>query len=155
MVFRTKKQLNDYIMIAMEKAIKETQEKIYFILYKFINQFYEEFTPSEYERIFELYKALVKSEIIKSGKSYKAIVYFDATQMDHQILDGYYGQEREPSGWSEDKILETALINDHPHGGYSRAPGQGIMINAMPVLKEEALNWLLTELNNNGVPVKK
>lgn len=154
MVFKTKKELKNYLMSKMQDSIKEAQQKVYDVLYEFIDQFYQEFSPEEYQRIFHLYKSLMKSEIIESGKTYKAVVYFDASQMDHQVLDGYYGEAREPSEWSEEQILHTALIGEHPHGGYSKAPGQGILINGMPVIKEEALQWLINALQQNGIPIK-
>ena len=154
MVFKTKKQLENYLISKMKDSIEEAQQKVYQVLYELIENFYNEYSPKEYKRIFELYKSLVKSEIIKFGKSYKAIVYFDDTQMDHQILDGYYGEAREPSEWSEEEILETALAGELPHGGYSRAPGQGILINGMPIIKEEAHKWIIQALQNNGIPIK-
>lgn len=154
MFFKTKKELENYLMSKMQDSIEEAQQKVYDILYGFIDQFYQEYTPTEYQRIFDLYKSLVKSEIIQIGHSYKAIVYFDATQMDHQILDGYYGEVREPSEWSEEQILRTALIGEHPHGGYSKAPGQGILINGMPVIHEKEIQLLIDALRNNGIPIK-
>lgn len=155
MVFKTKKELENYLMSKMQDSIEEAQQKVYDVLYEFIDHFYQEYKPVEYQRIFDVYKSMVKSEIIKTGHSYKTMVYFDASQMDHQVLDGYYGESRELSEWSEEQILHTALVGEHPHGGYIKAPGQGILLNGMPVVQEEAIQWLIDALQKNGIPINK
>lgn len=144
MTFSSKKDLEKYLLSKMEDSVLEAQNIVYSVLEAFINNFYDEYDPVKYNRTFQLYKSLVKSKIEKVGNGYKAVVYFDASQMNHI-----------ESEWSDEQILETAAIGSYPHGGYPNAGGNGILNNAMPIISQEAYNWLKQALKDRGIPIKE
>lgn len=86
MVFKNEKELEKFILSKCRDALAKTQEKVYQIIDRFLNDFYNDYDPSSYSRTEQLLHSLVKSEIIQSGKGYEAKVYFD---LDGLLYDGY------------------------------------------------------------------
>ena len=114
MVFKNEKELERFILSKCRSALTKTQERVYRIIDKFLNDFYNDYDPSSYTRTEQLLHSLVKSEIIQSGKGYEAKVYFD--------LDGLSYAGGNPSG---EQVMEAAsqglhgAIGDIPNSKYN------------------------------------
>lgn len=154
MTFKTTDQIKQYVLSKMKDSLAETQKKIDYILREFITKFYGEYSPVEYERTYQLFNSYVKTDVVPTGTGYKATIYFDASTMNHYLKGlqgyGYYNNV----GWSEETILETALVGSSPHGGYAPAGGTGIWTGAMPVITQEAYDYLKNALIKNGIPIR-
>lgn len=145
MVFRSEKELKDYLMSRCEAALVDMQIKIHELIHEYIKRFYAEYSPKIYHRLYQLYDSLVVSEIEQTANGFRAVVYFDPDMMNHTR-----------SLWTEEEILETALIGDYPHGGYIGAGGTGIWFGAQDELqnRSEIFAHFKQYLIENGIPVK-
>jgi glucan phosphorylase len=154
MTFKSMADLERYVLSKAKDSLFETQNKIEEILREFIEKFYNEYSPDVYERTYQLFSSYIKTDVVRTGKGYRASIYFDASTMSHALKGlqsyGYYDHH----GWSEEKILDTALVGGSPHGGYAPAGGTGIWKGSIPVITQEALNYLKSSLIANGIPVK-
>ena len=154
MTFNSMEELKNYILSCSKEAIEMAQIRVFDIIDKFLERFYSEYTPVLYERTRQLLHSLVTTDIKSTGNGWVAEVYFDASLMDHSIkgLQGigmWYNK-----GWSEEKILETAMIGEHPHGGWPTTNETQIWTESMKVLNKDAINILKQELINAGIPVR-
>lgn len=154
MLFRSVEEMENYILSScMSNAIKDTIEQINKIIEQCVRKFYGEYGPKLYERTYQLFRSYIKTNVVRTGMGYEARVYFDASSLDHSIKHLTNGYTFPNSGWSEDEILETALVGSSPHGGYSPAGGTGIWISAEPLLNSTVLNYLKQALIANGLPI--
>lgn len=158
MVFNSIEEIERYLLEKCEKGLYEAQERIFNKIEEFIDKFYSEYDPELYQRTHQFYRSLVESKIIPTSNGYEAYVYFDIDQLDHSIKrlktsNGGYRTIKN-KGWSEETILETAMIGNFPHGGYSSAGGTGIWTNAIPEITEEAYQYLKQALISEGIPLK-
>ena len=167
MEFRSKADIESYVLSRMGTAVQAAQERIYQIVDKFLKQYYSEYSPKVYERTYQLYHSLVKTEVTSTGKGYTAAVYFDASQLDYQtkyltkhpVEGGFmnpYNHKISPSGafanpkGSGEKTLAAAAHGSH--GGWT----DGTAIFDLPLLELRSdLNEILKqELISAGIPVK-
>lgn len=152
--FKSEAALKKYILNKSKSAVKIAQEQVYHIIGRFLNQYYNDFTPEEYIRTYKLLCSLVKSDVRGTGNGWEAEVYFDASMLNydqgaiplqHTPEHGRYGW----ATWGAEEVLNTALHGSH--GGYVRtAPIYGQSIN---VLNAEAINILKKSLIQAGIPV--
>lgn len=162
MVFKNEKQFEDFILKKCRSALVKSQEKVYRILDKFLNDFYNDYDPTSYvdwdgtiklkrgyERTYQLLHSLVKSEIVPYKNGYKAEVYFDYNSL--QYLDG-----NQPSGL---QVMEAAAQGLHGaigeeflyvHGN----TGVGIWDDPIKKLDAEAIDILKNMLIAEGIPIK-
>lgn len=146
MLFKSVAEMENYILSScMSSAIEDTTEKIEKIIEQCVRKFYGEYSPAVYDRTYQLLHSYIKTNVVRNGMGYEARVYFDASSLDHSANF---------LTWSEDKILETALIGSAPHGGYAPAGGTGIWTSAEPILNSSVLNYLKQSLIANGLPIK-
>ena len=152
--FRTETELKNYILKNSRSAIKVAQEQVYHIIGRFLNQYYNDFTPKEYIRTYQLLCSLVKSDIRSTGNGWEAEVYFDASMLNyekgavplqHTPEHGMYGW----ATWGAEEVLNTALHGSH--GGYVRTPP--IYGQSMNVLNAKAIDILEKSLIQAGIPV--
>lgn len=154
MAFKSAKELENYILSHSEVAIKAAQEKVYGIINKFLEQYYNEYEPSLYERTGQLLRSLVKSDVRQNGSGLIAEVYFDLNLLDYSIktLKGIGTWDNK--GWSEEVTLQTAMIGENPHGGWPTNNKTQIWTESMKVLNQDAIEILKQELVNAGIPVR-
>ena len=163
MVFKNEKQLESFLLNKCHDALMKTQDKVYQILDKFLNDFYNDYDPSSYvdwdgtrklkslyyHRTEQLLHSLVKTEIIPSKNGYEAQVYFDYNSL--KYFDG-----NRPSGL---QVMEAAsqglhgAIGDnfqYVHGN----TGVSIWNDPIKVLDAKAIDILKNMLIAEGIPIK-
>lgn len=164
MVFKNEKELERFFMKQSRQALIKAQEKVYQIIDKFLNDFYNDYDPSRYVdlegnerhkkkyyiRTYQLLHSLVKSEIVPSKNGYEAKVYFDYNSL--QYLDG-----NQPSGL---QVMEAAAQGLHGAIGENLQyvegrTGVGIWNDPIKKLDAEAIDILVNMLRAEGIPVKK
>lgn len=164
MVFKNQKELEKFMLNKCQSALAKTQEKVYRIIDRFLNDFYNDYDPSTYVdldgqerhkkkyyiRTYQLLHSLVKSEIIQSKNGYEAKVYFDYDNL--KYLDG-----NQPSGL---QVMEAAAQGLHGAIGENfqyveGRTGVGIWNDPIKKLDAEAINILVNMLKAEGIPVKK
>ena len=146
-----------------QSALEKTQEKVYKILDKFLNDFYNDYDPSSYvdwdgtvklkrlyyQRTYQLLHSLVKSRVVASGNGYKAEVYFDYDSLGY--LDG-----NQPSGL---QVMEAAAQGLHGAIGaefqyVNGKTGVGIWNDPVKILDKKAIEMLKNMLIAEGVPIR-
>lgn len=147
-----------------QAALEKTQEKVYEILDKFLNDFYNDYVPSMfyvdwdgkekvktyyYQRTYQLLHSLVKSRVMPSGNGYKAEVYFDYDSLSY--LDG-----NQPSGL---QVMEAAAQGLHGAIGaefqyVNGKTGVGVWNDPVKILDKKAIEMLKNMLIAEGVPIK-
>ena len=151
MVFHNERELKNYILSCSDFAIKAAQEKVMMIINHFLTEFYREFTPEVYDRTEQLLRSLTKSNIKSTGNGWVAEVYFDLSALDYSINRVNSSQ----TYWSEEEVLENAMVGKYPHGGYTKATGNTqIWTESMKVLTKERIEILKKSLIEAGIPVK-
>ena len=162
MVFKNEKELESFLLKKCHNALAKTQEKVYKILDKFLNDFYNDYDPygyvdwdgtykfkRGYDRTYQLLHSLVKSEIVPSKKGYEARVYFDYNSLK------YYDGNR-PSGL---QVMEAAAQGFHGamgddflyvHGN----TGVSVWEDPKKILDAEAIETLKNMLIAEGIPIK-
>lgn len=162
MVFKNEAELKKFLLPKIQNALAKTQEKVYQILDKFLNDFYNDYDPygyvdwdgtykfkRGYDRTYQLLHSLVKTEIIPSKNGYKAQVYFDYNSLK------YYDGNR-PSGL---QVMEAAAQGFHGAMGddflYVHGDtGVGIWNDPKEILDAKAIEMLKNMLIAEGIPIK-
>lgn len=173
MVFKNEKDFEKFVLIKCQVALAKAQDKIYQVLDRFLNDFYEDYTPGKsvdwdgtvkysafaYNRTYQLLHSLVKTEIIRSGKGYKAEVYFDLSSLRYSKPSWQGGNS--PSG---EQVFEAA--KQGLHGAIGDAGGgwqfnyvqgdTGVNIWNDPIqeLDAKAIDILVNMLKTEGIIVK-
>lgn len=150
MVFKNEKELERFILKKSKQAISKTQEKVYEIIRKFLDQFYAEYDPHEggkfgYDRTEQFLRSLVKSQIIPDGSGYKAEVYFN--------LNYIYDSGSNPSG---EQVMQAAEWGRHGAMGLAVADfkGTAIWYESLRILDAKAIKILVDMLRAEGIPIK-
>ena len=163
MVFRNEEELKRFVLKKCQAALEKTQEKVYEILDKFLNDFYNDYDPSSYvdwdgtvklkrlyyQRTYQLLHSLVKSRVVASGNGYKAEVYFDYDSLSY--LDG-----NQPSGL---QVMEAAAQGLHGAIGaefqyVNGKTGVGVWNEPVKILDKKAVEMLKDMLIAEGIPIK-
>lgn len=168
MVFKNEKELEAFLLKKCQKALAKTQEKVYKILEKFLNDFYKDYTPGYYtdwdgtekfyhgyDRTYRLLQSLVKSEVIPSKNGYEAQVYFDYNYLNSRYPDG-----NQPSGEevmaAASKGLHGAIGEDYWY--FQGKTGVGVWDggsrNPIKELDTKAIKMLVDMLKAEGIPIK-
>lgn len=156
MVFKNKKQLEDFLLAKCKSALVQAEEKVHRIIDDCLKQFYSEFEPDEYIRTSQLLHSLIKSGVKSTGNGFEAEVYFDINGLNYpkgetNLQSGGKGY----ANWDIDTILDVVMTGSYsglPHGGY--AEGTAIWSES---LKRIGNIWSLLEqeLRAQGIPIKK
>lgn len=166
MVFKNEKELEKFMLNKCRSALAKAQEKVYQIIDKFLNDFYNDYDPSTYVdldgnerpkkkyyiRTYQLLHSLVKTEIIPSKKGYEAKVYFDYNYLKSQYPDG-----NQPSGL---QVMEAAAQGLHGAIGdefqyVEGNTGVGVWNDPIKILDAKAIDILVDMLKAEGIPIKK
>lgn len=164
MVFKNEKELERFILKKCHSALEKMQEKVYRIIDKFLNDFYNDYTPgvytdldgtikfyNGYERTERLLHSLVKSEVVPSKNGYEAKVYFDYNYLNSKYPDG-----NNPSGL---QVMEAAAQGLHGAIGddfwyFHGETGVSIWNDPIKKLDAEAIKILKNMLIAEGIPIK-
>ena len=164
MVFKNEKELKEFVLKKSRNALAKTQEKVYKILDRFLNDFYKDYTPGTYtdwdgtqkfyhgyDRTYQLLRSLVKADVVPSKNGYKAEVYFDKS-----YLDSKYDTGNQPSGM---QVMEAAAQGLHGaigdnlqyvHGN----TGVSVWNDPIKILDAKAIEMLKDMLIAEGIPIK-
>lgn len=151
MVFKTTDELKNYILSRCEKAVYETKEKVFKLIYAVLAQYYEEYKPIYYERTYQFFTSLVDTDVRKEGNGFIAEVYFDLSSIDYQSRKGNRAYS---DSWSDEKIIDE-IMTGGSHGGYT-APinNTKVWTESMEILDADLIEILKHELIKNGIPVR-
>ena len=162
MVFKNEKELERFILKKCHSALAKTQEKVYRLLDKFLNDFYKDYTPGTYidwdgkekyyrgyDRTYQLLHSLVKTEVIPTRNGYEAQVYFDYDSLK------YYDGNR-PSGL---QVMEAAAQGLHGAIGddfwyFDGKTGISVWNDPVKILDKKAIEMLKNMLIAEGIPIK-
>jgi hypothetical protein len=172
-VFKNEKQLKNFLLKKCHDALEKSQEQVYKILDKFLNDFYNDYTPGKtiewdgkvkysayaYQRTYQLLNSLVKSRVVSDGKGYKAEVYFDLDSLSYAKSAWQGGNS--PSG---EQVFEAAKQGLHgaigdAGGGYkfnyvAGNTGANIWNDPIKVLDAKSIEILKKMLIAEGIPIK-
>ena len=166
MVFNNEKELERFILKKCRSALAKTQEKVYKIIEKFLNDFYNDYTPGSYtdwdgtkkyyhgyDRTFQLLNSLVKAEIIPYKNGYEARVYFDYNSLKYE--DG-----NQPSGGEVMAAASQGLHGAIGEGYWYFDGNTGVGIwdggnrNPIKELDAKAIEILKDMLIAEGIPIR-
>ena len=147
MVFKSRKELESFLLKKCRLAILKAQDEVYVVIKKFLYQYYADYDPVQYERTYQLLQSLVQSRIVSDGKGYKAEIYFD--------IDGLnYATGAKPSGA---QVMDAAAYGGHGAEGLRVVSGDtGVSAWNDPIqkLNADAINILKRMLISEGIPIK-
>ena len=150
MVFKNEQQLESFLMAKCKNAVVQAQERVYEIIKRFLDQFYDEYDPHKggkygYDRTYKFLNSLVKSQIVPDGKGYKAEVYFN--------LNYIYDTGANPSG---EQVMQAAEWGRHGAMGLMVADFKGTSVwhESLAELDAKAINILVDMLRAEGIPIK-
>lgn len=155
MIFKSEKQLKEFLLTKCKAAVVQTEEKVHRIIDDCLQQFYNEFQPDEYIRTEQLLHSLVKSDVKSTGNGFEAEVYFDVNSLNYQNgwIETMSGHGY--ANWDKDTILEVVMTGSYsglPHGGHE--DGTAIWTESIKRLGD-IWNLLEQELRAQGIPIKK
>lgn len=149
MVFKNRRELENFLYDKAYDALRNAQTVVYEIIHDFIHQFYADYYPPEiYERTEQLLRSLVKGDIRTSAKGFVADVYFD--------LDYIYATGNHPTG---EQVMKAAAQGLHGAIGsdllyVNGNTGVGVWYDPLQVLDAEAIRILRDRLVEEGIPIK-
>lgn len=149
MVFKNRKQLEEFLYEKAYNALKNAQVVVYDIIQDFLERFYADYDPSLYDRTEQLLRSLVKGNIRPSARGYVADVYFDLSSLN-------YVTGNQPTGA---QVMEAAAQGLHGAIGSNLLyvqgnSGVGVWNDALQVLDAEAIRILKDRLIEQGIPIK-
>lgn len=160
MVFKSQKQLENFLLQKCKAAVAGTEQKVHDIIDRCLKQFYEQFEPEEYIRTGQLLHSLVKSGVKKVENGYEAEVYFDVDNIHY--LNGYLEIKSTSetgrlgyAAWDKDTILDVAMNSGLPHGGYAKGTAIWTKSQATIATLGGVFKMLEQELMAIGVPIKR
>lgn len=74
---KNQEQLRKVLQSYVASALEKTQEEIYDVIQKSINEYYREYTPSFYQRTYKFLNSLVKPKVEIKGNSIECEVKID------------------------------------------------------------------------------
>jgi len=162
MIFKTAKDLENYILSHSKTAIEQAREKVYNIIADVLLKFYNEFEPSLYERTYQLLCSLVKEQAAPTKNGWTAEIYFDLNSLNYSMKTlkniGSWRNRYKQGDWSHENdewVLKNAMTGTYPHGGHEGASGNTqIWVESMKLLDQDAVEILKQELINAGIPIK-
>ena len=162
MVFKNEKELERFLLAKCQSALLKAQERVYEIIKRFLDQFYDDYDPTLYNRTYQLLNSLVKSRVVPYGKGYQAEVYFDLDSLQY-YKQAWQGGDP-PSG---EQVFEAAKQGLHgaigdagvgwKHWEYNYVSGNtGVNIWGDPIheLDAKAIDILVDMLKAEGIPIK-
>ena len=155
MVFKNKKQLEDFLLAKCKGAVVQAEEKVHRIIDDCLKQFYGEFSPDEYIRTEQLLHSLVRSGVKTTANGFEAEVYFDVGSLNYQT--GHIATQHGTgyATWDAETVLRVAMTGDYgglPHGGYEG--GTAIWTESLRRLGD-IFELLKQELIAQGISIKK
>ena len=152
MVFKTEKQLENFLLNKCKNAVSKTEKKVHRVINNCLKQFYSEFSPEEYIRTGQLLHSLVRSGVKATGGGFEAEVYFDVSLLGYQkgVVPTQHGTGF--ATWDGGTVLGVAMESGVPHGGY--AGGTAIWTVSNQILGD-ILELLERELIAQGIPIVK
>ena len=141
MVFKNKKQLENFLLAKCKSAIIQAEEKVHRVIDNCLKQFYSEWEPDQYIRTSQLLHSLVRSGIRSTGNGFEAEVYFDARLLNYTT-----------GSWDGETVLRVAMESNVPHGGYMS--GTAVWNESMEMLGD-IWSLLEQELRMQGISIKK
>ena len=156
MVFKNKKQLEEFLLAKCKSAIVQAEEKVHRVIDDCLKRFYSEFKPDEYIRTQQLLHSLVRSGVKQNGNGFEAEVYFDVGSLNYDqgdvlLQSGRYGWAE----WDAETVLRVAMTGDYgglPHGGYES--GTAIWTESIKRLGD-IWSLLEQELRAQDIPIKR
>lgn len=151
MDIKTEAQLRKFLMTKCSKAVASAEKQVHKELADNLNQFYAEFEPEEYIRTGALLNSLESTGVTQVGDdSIVAEVGFNTPNYEKgwvPLQSGGYGL----ACWSDQKILDTAMTGDLPHGGYK--DGTAVWTESMNNLggKQGVERLIKQELKKQGL----
>ena len=154
MVFKNEKQLKEFLLAKCKSALINTQERVYRILERFMQEYYADYSPELYERTYQLYRSLIKVDITPTNNGYKTEVGFDIKGL--QYMSG-----AQPSG---EQVMKAASAGYH--GAVGAANGVALKFVAGDTgtmlwneqlrvgVQAEALKILKNMIIAEGIPIK-
>lgn len=157
MVFNNETQLKNYILSHSKNAVEEAQQKIYDVIDKFLQRYYDEYSPTLYVRTGQLLRSLVKSEIKPIKDGWEAEVYFDLDSLDYSFKSlqgvGGWNNTYHRNNWTHENDIAIFEMSAHgSHGGF--IGGTAVWDEPLEILKNETYKYLKQALINNKIPVK-
>ena len=146
MIFKSKKQLERFLLKKSRAALLKAENEVYAIIKEFVYKYYADYDPVLYERTYQLLNSLVASRIVSDGKGYKAEVYFN--------LDYLYDTGAKPSA---EQVMDAAAEGWHGADGLKMVAGKtGVSMWDDPklVMDAVAIDILKDMLVSEGIPIK-
>lgn len=141
MVFKNEAQLKNFLMAKCKTAVVSAEEKVHRVIDSCLQRFYDEWKPDQYKRTSQLLHSLVRSGIRSNGNGFEADVYFDADLLNYTT-----------GSWDGETVLNVAMENSVPHGGYMS--GTAIW-NESQAMLGDIWTLLEKELKAQGIPIKR
>lgn len=142
--FNTTEALKKEILRRSRNGIEIAQNQVYELIGRFLNQYYNEFTPVQYERTYQLLRSLVKSKVVSTGNGWEAEVYFDVSALKYMT-----------GKWDGDQVFRVAAHGIHPVRRDRGGPvgGTAIWNDPIMLLDARAIEILKQSLIAAGIPV--
>lgn len=141
MVFKNKKQLEEFLLTKCKSAIVQAEEKVHRVIDSCLEQFYSEWEPDQYIRTSQLLHSLVRSGVKSTGNGFEAEVCFDAKLLDYTT-----------GSWDGETVLRVAMESSVPHGGYMS--GTAVWNESMKMLGD-IWSLLEREFKAQGIAIKR
>ena len=151
-------QLRKILETKVQQALILTQEEIYDVIYKHIEDYYEEevFSPPDrsepdaYMRTFKFLNSLIKTKIIQTGNSLSCAVQID----DYYLKYKYPGNPSWKGNVPATGADVASWANQGLHG-YTVSGGENFWDEALDELggKQGILNLMKKNLKKVGVPI--
>ena len=74
MIFNNEKELKKFVLSKCKSSLAKSQERVYEIVDRFLQDFYRDYEPNSYVRTEQLLHSLVKYKIEPTGNGYETYV---------------------------------------------------------------------------------
>ena len=163
-VFNSVDALKNHILSCSKVATERAAEKVYYVIDKFLSQFYQEFAPEVYKRTYQLFMSLVKTDVKRTKNGWEATVYFDISKLNYStriVPDGKPWSSNNTfhrESWTDENtkwVFENAMTGIYTHGGYEGASeNTAIWEESIAWLTKEKLEIFRQALVSAGIPIR-
>ena len=132
MIISNSSDLQKVLGVAAKNMLEEMQRKVYDIIQKSIQEYYNEYTPKKYGRTYKFLKSLIKTKIVQKGNTFECVVKISDDYLDYKYPISEMEREAGVKPTTGLDVVNSAEGNAVDKDGNKYSPSHGGVVLQNP-----------------------